>query len=78
VSEKRAKFVTVSIPADIGKEIDELMKELGYWPSRSAFAREACLEKIREERRRLKELRESEETPSGGLTGDQPPLKRKR
>jgi Arc/MetJ-type ribon-helix-helix transcriptional regulator len=64
MSEKKTKYVSLSIPVDIAKDIDELIEELGYWPSRSAFAREACLEKIREERRRLRELREAEEAQS--------------
>ncbi|MEM2150703.1 MAG: ribbon-helix-helix protein, CopG family [Candidatus Bathyarchaeia archaeon] len=34
------------------EEIDELIEELGYWPSRSAFVREACLEKIKREKGR--------------------------
>ncbi|MCX6655467.1 MAG: hypothetical protein NTY03_10155 [Candidatus Bathyarchaeota archaeon] len=39
--------------------IDELNGELGYWPSRGAFVREAVLLKLREERLRLKEMREA-------------------
>ena len=46
------------------EEVDKLIEELRYWPSRSAFIREACLEKIRAERRRLRE-RSKEETPDG-------------
>jgi len=53
---KRTKYSGVSIPAGILKEIDELISELGYWPSRGAFVREACLEKVRRERQTLKEL----------------------
>jgi len=53
------KYATVSIPRGIADAIDELIEELGYWPSRGAFVREACLEKIREEQKRLLELRES-------------------
>ncbi|MEM2321491.1 MAG: hypothetical protein QXS79_06410 [Candidatus Bathyarchaeia archaeon] len=41
------------------RRIDHLIKDLGYWPSRSAFVREACLEKIKREKERLKELKES-------------------
>ena len=55
------KYVTVSIPQAIAEEIDALIQSLGYWPSRGAFAREACLTKIWEEKRRLKELREAED-----------------
>lgn len=36
-----------------------LIGELGYWPSRSSFVREACLEKIRVEMMRLGELQEA-------------------
>jgi len=53
------KYVTVSIPRGIADGIDELIEELGYWPSRGAFVREACLEKVRDEQKRLVELRES-------------------
>ena len=38
--------MTVSIPRAITVKVDFLIGELGYWPSRSAFMREACLEKI--------------------------------
>lgn len=58
---KKTEYVSLSIPLSIAKEVDELIEELGYWPSRSAFAREAILEKIREERRRLREIREADE-----------------
>ncbi len=35
------KYATVSIPRGIADAIDELIEELGYWPSRGAFVREA-------------------------------------
>lgn len=52
---KNSKYVTVSLPRGISDEIDALIEELGYWPSRGAFVREACLAKIKEERRRLRD-----------------------
>lgn len=55
------RYVTVSLPRGIAVEIDRLIEELGYWPSRGAFVREACLQKIREERRRLTELKAAKE-----------------
>ena len=55
----KSKYVTVSLPKGITDEIDKLIEELQYWPSRGAFARDACLEKIREEKRRLQELRKA-------------------
>ena len=55
------KYATVSIPRGIANAIDELVEELGYWPSRGAFVREACLEKVKDEQNRLLELRKSRE-----------------
>jgi metal-responsive CopG/Arc/MetJ family transcriptional regulator len=55
----RVEFGAVSVPIPILEEIDKLIEELGYWPSRSSFVREACLEKIQYERERLKRLRGS-------------------
>jgi len=60
---KKSKYRTVSLLNSIAEEIESLIEELGFWPSVSAFVREACLEKIREERRRL---REHSEAPGGG------------
>ena len=75
-NETGVKYVTVSIPQAIADEIDALTKSLGYWPSRGAFVREACLEKIRREEDRLKERKDPDNFAQlGGLTGDQPPLK---
>jgi Arc/MetJ-type ribon-helix-helix transcriptional regulator len=50
------RYVTVSIPSAVADKIDYLIEELGYWPSRSAFVREASLEKILDMRRRIVEL----------------------
>jgi Arc/MetJ-type ribon-helix-helix transcriptional regulator len=77
----KRKYRTVSLPTAITDTIEDLMEELGYWPSVSAFVREAALEKIRKERQRLRELREAEEDQStrgdeprrGTNPGDQPP-----
>ena len=44
------RYGTVSIPIAIAEEIDRLIDNIGYWPSRSAFVREACLEKIMREK----------------------------
>ncbi|MEM2913500.1 MAG: ribbon-helix-helix domain-containing protein [Candidatus Bathyarchaeia archaeon] len=52
----RVEFGAISIPMPVLEEIDKLIKEYGYWPSRSSFAREACIEKI--ERERLKKIKE--------------------
>ena len=78
------RYVTVSIPKAIAAKIDVIIDELGYWPSRSSFVREACLEKISVEERRLRELRGSRDEANqsergveprwGTNPGDQPPL----
>jgi Arc/MetJ-type ribon-helix-helix transcriptional regulator len=59
--DEKTKYVTVSIPRGIARDIDRLIKELGYWPSKSSFVREACLEKIWSERKKLRELRDDKE-----------------
>ena len=60
------KYATSSIPIGIADEIDTLIEELGYWPSRGAFAREACLAKIREEQKRLKKSKAEDVSLEGG------------
>lgn len=45
-------YTTVSLPKAMGDDIDKLIEELAYWPSRSAFVREATLTKIRLEQKR--------------------------
>jgi Arc/MetJ-type ribon-helix-helix transcriptional regulator len=60
------KFGSVSLPTGILEAIDALIADLRYWPSRSSFVREACLEKIRQERDRLKELKNPHNLPSSG------------
>ncbi len=55
VAEKRG-YVTISLTKGIADVVDELMEELGYWPSRGAFVREAALEKIQKEQKLLQEL----------------------
>jgi Arc/MetJ-type ribon-helix-helix transcriptional regulator len=56
---KKRKYSTVSIPTRIAEDIDRLIEELGYWPSKGAFVREACTEKIWKERRKIHKLRKS-------------------
>lgn len=54
----RVTFSAVSIPTPVLEEIDHLIEELGYWPSRSSFVREACVEKIEREIERVRKLKE--------------------
>ena len=72
---EKTRYRSVSIPTGITDEIEKLIEELMYWPSVGAFVREAALEKIRKERRRLRERREAEGSPiekgSGSGHGEQ-------
>ena len=72
MSRGRQRYASISLPMGIVKEIDWLIDELRYWPSRGSFVREACLEKIREEQKRLMDLREASKEQGelgGGNTG---------
>lgn len=53
---KTVKYSTVSLPSAIITEIDNLIELLGFWPSRSSFVREACLEKIFKEKEKAEGL----------------------
>lgn len=55
----RTVYTSVSLPMKIMRDVDRLIDEFGYWPSRSAFVREACVNKIRDEQRKLGELRKA-------------------
>lgn len=46
MSEKKTKYTTVSFPKDLIEDINQIIKEVGYWPSTTAFVREACVEKL--------------------------------
>jgi metal-responsive CopG/Arc/MetJ family transcriptional regulator len=40
----------ISIPTDLIAEVDKLMGGKGFWPSMSAFMREAAMEKVKRKR----------------------------
>ena len=60
---EKNKYRTVSLPTGITDEVEHLIEQLRYWPSISSFVREATLEKLKVERRNLRELREAKENP---------------
>ena len=51
---KRGPFSSISFPTPLIKEIERVVKEFGYWPTKTAFIREACLEKLERYRKELK------------------------
>ncbi len=57
---EESKYTTISFPKDVVEAVKTLINDLKYWPSIASFAREAVLEKVKEERNVLKELRERE------------------
>jgi Arc/MetJ-type ribon-helix-helix transcriptional regulator len=59
----RPKYVTVSIPKAVADRIDYYVENLGYWPSRSSFVREAVLEKFTRENGKMVHLRTIAEYP---------------
>lgn len=42
----RRDFSSISLPTPLIERIEEVIDELGYWPTKTAFIREASLEKL--------------------------------
>lgn len=53
----RLRYSSISIPISLIREIEKLVRELGYWPTKTAFIREACLEKMEKHRNALRDLK---------------------
>ena len=51
---KRGPFSSISFPTPLVNEIEKVVKKFGYWPTKTAFIREASLEKLERYRRELK------------------------
>jgi Arc/MetJ-type ribon-helix-helix transcriptional regulator len=51
-------FSSVSLPTPLLETIQGVVNKVGYWPNKTAFVREACLEKL--ERYRKEELVQKE------------------
>ena len=39
-------FSSVSLPAPLLREVEDVVRVIGYWPTKTAFIREAILEKL--------------------------------
>jgi Arc/MetJ-type ribon-helix-helix transcriptional regulator len=67
---EKHQYTSVSLSGRLVEEIDRVIEELGFWPSRSTFVREACLEKIKRERQDAKanrrERKQNEKQEKGG------------
>jgi len=42
----RGEYHSVSLPANVVKRVERVAKELGYWPTKTDFVREAVIEKL--------------------------------
>jgi metal-responsive CopG/Arc/MetJ family transcriptional regulator len=48
---KRKAFSSISLPTPLIQRIEKVVDELGYWPTKTAFVREASLEKLDKHRK---------------------------
>lgn len=49
----RGPFSSISFPTPLIKEVEKVVEELGYWPNKTAFIREAVMEKLEKRRKEL-------------------------
>jgi len=54
---KRGFFSSISFPTPLIKEIQKVVEELGYWPNKTAFIREAVMEKLERYRKEFEARR---------------------
>ncbi len=60
---ERGPFSSISFPTPLIDEIEKIVKEFGYWPNKTAFIREAVMEKFEEYRKKIETSRNiAEET----------------
>jgi metal-responsive CopG/Arc/MetJ family transcriptional regulator len=53
----KAAFSSISLPTPLMKEIEKVVEEMGYWPNKTAFIREAVMEKIDKHRKEFEAKR---------------------
>jgi len=58
---KRGFFSSISLPIPLVKEIEKIVEGLGYWPTKTAFIREAVMEKLERYKKEL-EVRRGRES----------------
>ena len=60
VKTKKRAFCSISFPTPLVKEIENIVEKVGYWPTKTAFIREAVMEKLERYRKELEVRRDSE------------------
>lgn len=53
----RGFFSSISFPTPLIKEVKKIVEALGYWPTKTAFIREAVMEKLERHRKELEARR---------------------
>jgi len=56
----RGPFSSISFPTPLIKEVEKVVEELGFWPTKTAFIREAVMEKLEKHRKKLENRRREE------------------
>ncbi|MEM3041896.1 MAG: ribbon-helix-helix domain-containing protein [Nitrososphaerota archaeon] len=51
----RGQFSTISLPTPLVKEVEKVVSQLGYWPAKTDFVREAVVEKLQKHKKELGE-----------------------
>ena len=49
----RGRFSTISLPTPLMEEVEKIVSELRYWPTKTDFVREAVLEKLETYKKKL-------------------------
>lgn len=53
----RGVYISVSFPTPLLMEVDRVVAELGYWPNRATFVREAIMQKLNKHKKEIQERR---------------------
>jgi len=56
-NKSRGPFSSISFPTPLVKEVERVVKELGYWSTKSAFIHEAVMERLQTYKKELKARR---------------------
>jgi Arc/MetJ-type ribon-helix-helix transcriptional regulator len=63
---RRGPFISVSFPTPLVRDVEKIVREIGYWPNKTAFIREAIMEKLEKHGKELEaRRREAEEVKRG-------------
>jgi Arc/MetJ-type ribon-helix-helix transcriptional regulator len=65
--ERRRPYLSISLPASLVEEVERVVEGLGYWPNKTAFIREAVMEKLERYRRELEARGAHKETEGSGV-----------